>query len=167
MIEFTSSVIASLLAAVIFLVIGLFVSEPLKNHIGAIISRFSVSKKGLSGLWKATFIVESNGVRKSYVEIIKLSLFLGMYYGRIAPDDQNYDLLRKVHDKKPLRLRGQIKDDSYFTGIWFHPIETHRFHGAFQLIYELSGEEMRGVWIGMSKSKNRIDSGTWYWERLK
>lgn len=82
------------------------------------------------------------------------------------PDISNYEKIKPYASKKPLRVRGELVDNRYFTGYWFHPIERNRCHGAFQLLVNIKGNTLTGTWIGFSESQNKVNSGDWVWERV-
>ena len=132
------------------------------------ISRFRKSqKRGVEGDWKATFYVVRDKEAVAYVETIRLRRALGIVVGNITPHEQNYPALRAQETSRPLRLRGEIGEAFFLTGLWFHPLDTHRFSGSFQLLIEPDGHEMRGKWVGFSSSLGTIDSGEWVFERMR
>ncbi len=100
-----------------------------------------------------------------YVEMIEISSLFGQIVGHIIPYENNQSVLKEVESKKPLRLRGSIKDNRIFTGIWFHPNRKNHHHGAFKLLIDTNNEEIRGIWLGYSESNNAIESGRWEWMR--
>lgn len=63
--------------------------------------------------------------------------------------------------EKPLRLKGVLSDNRYFTGFWYHPEDLCRYHGSFQLLLESNCLQMKGQWIGYSESKHKINNGLW------
>jgi hypothetical protein len=128
-------------------------------------TRISQTKCNILGKRKADFALIRNDQTLYYTEIIELKIQNNAVMGFIIPDSRNYDALKNNEKNKPLRVEGQIHDN-YFTGYWFHPLELHRFRGAFQLIIEPSCKKMYGKWIGFSESLNLIDSGEWLWERI-
>jgi hypothetical protein len=95
-----------------------------------------------------------------------VSYLLGAIVGRIVPHLSNHEKAREVEHEKPLRIRGSIKDNRFFTGVWFHPNRRNHHHGAFDLLIEESNDHMQGIWLGYSKSRNAIESGIWEWTRL-
>ena len=112
--------------------------------------------------------LEKYGKNKiEYTEIILLKKRFGTIYGYIVDDDRNYEQLQLVMKKNPLRLKGFISDNRYFTGLWYHPIETYRYHGSFQLLIEPNYIKMNGQWIGYSESKQIINNGIWTWDKLE
>ena len=150
---------------VISIIVTLVFSEPLKNRLAPLIARVGSKKDtGFTGTWLATFSYGPSA--EAYQEAIQLSTFLGQVVGRIIPHEQNHERLRDVEESAPLRLRGTIKDNRYFTGVWFHPLRRSHYHGAFELLIDQSGEQMRGMWVGYSESKNSIEHGEWTWERI-
>ncbi|MBX3658554.1 MAG: hypothetical protein KF740_08990 [Ramlibacter sp.] len=122
-------------------------------------------KRGIEGQWKATFSMNRDENTQSYVEVIEMTSALGVVEGRIVPDDRNYEALKEQANTKPLRIRGEVGESFYLTGVWFHPLDTHRFMGSFQLLLSPSGKEMRGKWLGFSETLGSIDSGEWVFER--
>jgi hypothetical protein len=144
--------------------ITLLVSEPLKNWLAPVVAKLGSRKdQGISGRWIAVF---SHGPQEAeYVEVIEISSLFGQLVGRVVPDKRNYPALREVDKVRPLRLRGTIKDNRYFTGIWFHPVRRSHHHGAFELLLNVDGESMDGLWLGYSETKNTIQTGRWAWRR--
>ena len=122
-------------------------------------------KRGIEGIWKGTFTVVRGHVSVQYVEAIEITRALGIVEGRIVPDARNYDALQTISDERPLRLRGEVGESFFLTGVWFHPLQTHRFTGAFQLAMDPSGKAMKGKWVGFSETLAAIDSGEWILER--
>jgi hypothetical protein len=150
---------------IIALIVTLVFSEPLKNRLAPLIGRFgSKNEDGFTGNWLATFSYGPSA--EAYTEAIQLSSFLGQVVGRIIPHPQNHQRLRAIEKSAPLRLRGSIKDNRYFTGVWFHPLRRSHYHGAFELLIDQNGEHMQGMWVGYSESKNLIENGEWTWERI-
>jgi hypothetical protein len=60
-----------------------------------------------------------------------------------------------------------VKDNRLFTGIWFHPEQRSHYHGAFNLIVRQDNDNIDGIWLGYSESKNIIETGRWIWERIE
>lgn len=116
----------------------------------------------LSGRWQAIFYV---GKEQKYTEIIELRYRVGLLIGKIVNDDRNYDLL-KNKIKNPLRVKGCVNDNRYFTGFWYHPIETYRNHGSYQMLIYPNAEKMEGQWIGFSETSHIISHGKWVWLKL-
>ena len=86
-------------------------------------------------MWIAPFEVISGSRRVDYNEAIELKKHLnGSYLGHIIPHETNYPRLKRYAELKPLRIRGTLGDNSYFSGIWYHPIENYRYCGTFQLL---------------------------------
>jgi hypothetical protein len=124
-------------------------------------------KRGIEGKWVATFSMTRDKQVLNFTEVIQISQNLGIVIGHIVPDPRNYEQLRIAETRKPLRLRGELVDNRYFTGTWFHPLETHRYHGAFQLLLSPTGDQMKGSWIGFSESMTHVDVGEWIWASEK
>jgi hypothetical protein len=97
--------------------------------------------------------------------VLEISSLLGALVGRVVPDTRNYPALHAVDKTRPLRLRGTVKDNRYFTGIWFHSVRHSHHHGAFELLLNVDGEAMTGLWLGYSERKNMIETGRWDWKR--
>ena len=158
---------ATILGMVISSIVSVILSDKILFGIQRLFIRLGVSRKSdITGLWRATFSVGSGKSRQEYVEIILLKNRFGTTYGNIVNDNRNYKKLYSVMEKKPIRLKGFISDNRYFTGFWYHPIETYRFHGSFQLIIDGSFSNMQGPWIGYSESNQKISNGTWIWEKI-
>lgn len=154
-----------IIGPIISVIVTLLVSEPIKNWLAPFVSKFGVRKDdGINGRWQATFFYGPD--KKEYREAIEVSTLLGVIVGRIFPHSENYDGLKTVEAQKPVRLRGTVKDNRYFTGVWFHPKRRSHYHGAFHLLIDTHNERMNGSWLGYSESKNVIESGEWRWSRL-
>ncbi|WP_258097350.1 hypothetical protein [Marinoscillum pacificum] len=148
---------STLAAAIISVVIAYVFSNAIKDLFAPWIVKFSRSGgKGINGRWIATFDYGDTEL----TEEIEISTFLGTVYGRVTATPEKSQKPQKV-----LRLRGEIADNHYFTGIWYHPIKTNRHHGAFQLLIDLNDKELDGQWLGFSKSQGRIRNGEWNWVR--
>lgn len=150
---------------IVAVVITLLVSEPLKDRLAPLVTRLGSKKEeGVTGLWKATFYYGSPEVK--FVQAIEISTLFGSVVGRIVPHRLNEDSAKRTESDRPLRVRGTVKDNRFFTGIWFHPERRSHHHGAFDLLIRQSNAQMEGVWLGYSESKNVIESGRWVWERI-
>ncbi len=155
-------------SALIGLLLSLLFGDSLKRGVFAAASKLSLRQSdGLDGLWLATFYFPNpeSGGEIEYVEVVELQEQFGLVTGRIVPDPRNHTLIKGVEARRPVRLRGQLKDNNYLTGIWLHPRRRAHYHGSFQLIVYPSGDEMDGQWIGFSRSKNQVLSGRWHWQR--
>ena len=149
--------------ALVSMIITLVASEPLKNWLSPLLSKLGSTKsEGVKGRWLTTF--EMNG--KLYTEAIEVSNFLGITVGRVFPHPKNHSEVAKVASKRPIRIRGSVKDNHYFTGIWFHPNRRSHRHGAFELLISRDNEKMIGMWLGYSQSRNVIQGSSWEWYRL-
>ncbi|SEB14078.1 hypothetical protein SAMN05660964_03784 [Thiothrix caldifontis] len=145
--------------------VTLLVSEPLKNWLAPLVSKLgSKQEEGITGKWKATFYYGSTEI--PYVEMLEISSLFGQVVGHIIPHEDNHSAIKEIEDKKTLRLRGIIKDNRFFTGVWFHPNRKNHHHGAFKLLIDTNNEEIRGIWLGYSESRNKIESGRWEWIRV-
>lgn len=155
-----------IIGPVVAVVVTLLISEPLKTRLAPVVARLGSKKeKGITGIWKATFFYGKEGTE--YVEVIEISALLGNIVGHVIPHELNHAELRKVENEKPLRLRGEIKDNRFLTGIWFHPNRHNHHQGAFKLLISTNHLEIKGKWLGYSESKNIIESGCWEWDRLE
>ncbi|WP_305133701.1 hypothetical protein [uncultured Clostridium sp.] len=148
-------------------VVSVILSDKIIFALDRLFIRLRISKSSnITGLWKATFIMGYGKTKKEFEEIIFLKKKFGTIYGYIADDTRNYERLQTVMNKEPLRLKGFLSDNRYFTGFWYHPIETYRYHGSFQLLIKPNFIKMEGQWIGYSESKQIINNGAWIWEKL-
>ena len=156
----------AIIAPIGAIIITLVISEPLKTRLAPLVARLGSKKEeGVTGKWRATFYYGSEETQ--YVEIIEVSSLLGSIVGRVVPHENNHEELKKVESSKPLRLRGEVKDNRFFTGIWFHPNRRSHHQGAFELLINTNNEAFNGIWLGYSESKNIVESGRWEWERLE
>lgn len=155
-------------SAVVGLVLSLLFGDALKTATYALLSKRSLhNDDGLSGVWIATFYYPDavTGVVTPFTEAIRLEERLGMVTGRIVPHERNHERLTEAKAKNPVRIRGQLKDNRYLTGIWLHPSRHAHYHGSFQLIVDPLGDEMHGQWIGFSRTKNEVLANRWDWVR--
>ena len=151
-----------ILSAIISALLSLVFADQMKGFIFGVASTVGIFKTvNMTGVWRCTFDYNE----KSYVEIISIKQFGNRIVGKIEYDHENYDAVKKVMDKHPLRLTGTVADSRYITGFWYHPIEQNRYHGAFQMILEPNVSHAEGKWVGMSKTANAIESGKWVFEK--
>jgi len=134
------------------------------NQVKRLIVFLYNNPKLIEGKWIATFEYEINGQISKYVEIIELKRKGDNYLGVIIPDSRNYERLKIVHDSKPKRVEGSFFENKLLSGIWYHPIETGRWIGTFQLTLENKNKFM-GIWTGFSEQNNKIVSGNWIWNK--
>lgn len=152
----------TLIGVVISATVSAMYSESILQGLGLLLSKIDLPKKAdIEGIWKVEFTLTENETEVTFNETIKITKRLGIIYGYNIPDPSNHDLLKKVEENKPLRIRGDLVDNRYLTGVWFHPNRRARFHGSFQLLVDLNGNKMSGNWTGYSEIKNKIDSGSW------
>lgn len=155
-----------ILGAIISAIISALFSESILQGLGKLLSKIDLPLKAdIEGIWDVEFTMREGNTTHVYNESIMIIKRLGIMYGYNIPDQNNHRLLRLVEEKKPLRFRGNLIDNRYVTGTWFHPDKRSRFHGSFQLVLELSGKRMKGIWTGYRESKNVIDSGKWIWSK--
>ncbi|MBY6263099.1 hypothetical protein EI613_14425 [Azospirillum sp. 412522] len=148
------------------IIITVLLTEPLRDRLVHILNSLGSKRNtGISGLWKASFYFGEND--KDYVEYINIYYKYGIVVGAISPSEDNYIELRKVHDEKPLRVRGTVKDNMFFSGTWFHPVRHSHHTGEFTLLISRSNDVMIGQWLGYSESHHRIESNKWVWTRVK
>ena len=157
----------TIICCIISSIVSVFLSDKLIQGFNAVFLKLGLSKSGdISGVWKATFVMGKGSKKTEYTEIIRLSNRLGIIWGRIEPHSLNYLALRPYMEQKPLRVKGSLIDSRFFTGYWYHPIESYRFHGSFQLLIDGSMMKMTGQWIGYSTSGKEIDNGMWVWKKM-
>jgi len=153
-------------AGLIGVVLTVLFQDAIKGFLIELLRRISgPPKRGIDGRWVATFSIMRDGKVMEYVEVIEITQRFGLVKGRIVEDDRNYPELRTTASHHPLRLQGTISESFYLTGVWFHPLQTHRFMGSFQLVLSPTGNTMSGIWVGFSETLNRIDSGEWRFVR--
>jgi hypothetical protein len=162
----TESIIVAILSIVISSIISVLLSEQILSFAGSLMMKVGIKPKiNLNGIWKATFTISKDDGEKSYTEIIRIKSGLGRVYGSIEPDERNYAELKDHMEAKPLRIKGELLDNRYLTGFWYHPIQTNRTQGTFQMILYPDTKEMRGLWMGYSVSGNIIEGGEWVWKK--
>lgn len=151
---------------VVAIIVTLMVSEPLKTRLAPIVARIGSKKEGsITGKWLATYHFDTEETPR--IETIEVSKLLGNYVGHIIPHKRNHNDLKKIENTKCLRLRGEVKDNRFFTGIWFHPNPKNHHQGAFNLLIQTNNEELHGKWLGYNESENVIESGRWEWKRIE
>ena len=156
----------AVLGAFLSVILGVIFSEPLKNLFSPFLAKLGQKKDGINGVWEATFEYPTNTGKELYTELIEIKSVLGQIIGRIIPHKNNHSRLVTVATKKPVRLRGELRDNLFFTGTWLHPLDRQHYHGAFHLLVSMSGNEMEGIWIGYSDKKKKIEEGKWNWKRI-
>ena len=158
------TILGIVISSVISSVLSIIFSDKILSSIQLLLVRLGLQKDvDLSGRWIATFDV----AEKTYTEIIDVSQRFRRVTGRISDDKRNYNRLHSSMKNNPLRVRGNISDNLYFTGFWYHPIEHSRHYGTFQLIFDSDNDILSGKWIGFSNSSMQINSGSWIWKRDK
>ena len=150
---------------IVAVIVTLLITDPLKTRLAPLVLRFGSKKQvGVGGRWVATFYFGEN--ETPFVEVIEMSKLLGFVVGRIVPHKLNVGNAKAIQHAKPIRVRGTIKDNRFFTGIWLHPERHSHHHGAFDLVIRQSNVLMEGMWLGYSESRNRVVVGRWEWRRL-
>lgn len=143
-------------------VVSVILSDKIILALDRLFVQLGISKSSnINGLWKSTFIIGHGKDKQEYTEIILLKKRFSTIYGYIINDTNEYKYSIFAISKNPLRLKGFLSDNRYFTGFWYHPSEICRYHGSFQLLLESNFLQMNGQWIGYSESKHRINNGLW------
>jgi hypothetical protein len=149
-------------SGLIGVILAIIFDEPIRGGLRVVLGK-RAKPYPLAGTWRAEFkMADGNG----YVEIIRIRKRLGKVEGHIVPHPENYLALRSVEYKKPLRLEGDLSTSDVFSGMWFHPIDTSRYHGTFQLLLHPRGTRLDGLWLGYSDTRREIVSGSWNWTRV-
>lgn len=157
-----------IVGCIISSIISVLLSDKIIDGVTKILIKLGLSKKAdISGIWKASFEIKKGNKKTEYTEIIKLDNRLGVVWGRIYPHADNYEALKSNMENKPLRVKGSLADNRFFTGFWYHPIENYRFHGSYQMLIDGNMKQMDGQWIGYSESGKIIDHGRWSWEKIE
>ena len=158
----------TIIGCIISSIISVLLSDKIIAGINNVLIKLGLSKSiDISGIWKATFEIGKGSKMTEYVEIIKLKNRLGIIWGHIYPHSENYGALQECMQQEPLRLKGNLVDNRFFTGYWYHPIESYRFHGSYQMLLVGNMKEMEGQWIGYSESGGTIDCGKWKWIKIE
>jgi len=146
--------------------VTLFVSDPLKQRLAPVVTWLGSQKDcGVTGKWLATFTFGPS--QTEYTELIEVRSLFGSFVGRILPSEHNHANAAHSAGEKPIRVRGTMKDNRFFTGVWMHPNKRSHHHGAFNLILKLDGNHMEGYWMGYSERQSTIDRGEWRWKRYE
>jgi hypothetical protein len=147
------------------IIVTLLFSEPLRERLAPVVLKLGSKKdEGVAGRWVATFYYGQPEV--TYVEVIEVSTLLGYVVGRIIPHPLNQGAAKRTERTKPLRVKGTVKDNRFFTGVWLHPERLSHHRGAFDLIIRQTNVNMEGMWLGYSESKNVVETGRWEWRRV-
>jgi hypothetical protein len=155
-----------IIGPIVGVLVTLLVSEPLKERLAPLVMRLGSKRQvGVSGLWKATFYY--GDAETSHVQVIEISALLGLIIGRIVPHELNEGAAKRAEDGRPLRVRGAVKDNRFYTGTWLHPEKRSHHQGAFDLIIRRDNMRMEGMWLGYSETKNIVETGRWIWERIE
>lgn len=164
--ELAFTVAKWIVGPVIGVLITITLTEPLRERLLPLLTIWG-SKKSPSviGVWRAEFFFGLE--RSSYVEIVELKYRLGLIVGRIVPSEENYPDLRKIEHDMPLRVRGAVKDNQFFSGTWFHPLRRSHHTGTFDLLINRGNSRMEGQWLGYSERRNHIESQAWVWTRFE
>lgn len=154
-----------LAAPVVAIVVTLLFGEPLRERLVPLLYRLGSKKeKGIEGFWRATFVAGARPAQ-TYVEYIEIRARFGILVGTIYPHPENYLALRDVEMSRPVRVRGQVKDNTFFSGQWVHPIRLSHHMGTFDLVISRNNMTMHGLWLGYSETRKAIESQAWQWER--
>ena len=154
--------VAGPLAAI---VVTLLFTDPIKERFAPMILRLGNKKdEGVTGLWTATFFYGYPEV--AFVEVVEVSSLFGQIVGRIVPHRSNGGAAKRVELSRPLRIKGHVTKNRYFSGTWLHPERVSHHRGTFDLIIRQTNSEMEGMWLGYSESKNLIETGRWVWKRI-
>jgi hypothetical protein len=135
-----------------------------------ILSKVFGRRSKVKGLWLASFkypdVLDDSGELITYHEVVRLYSAFNFVVGVIVPHDQNGERAAELSNRTPLRVLGSIKDNSHFTGNWYHPEDNFNFYGAFQLNILPSNIQMNGRWIGFNTSRN-IGCNEWVWKKIQ
>ena len=150
--------------------IGFIFKDYIKEKLYFIVialSRILGRRSRLNGLWLANFKYPDITSDKLivYNEVIHLYCVFNFVVGIIVPHKQNGARAKELSSKKPLRLMGVIKDNTHFTGSWYHPEENFSYYGSFQLTISPNNKIMNGRWLGFN-TKRDISCNEWKWEKI-
>lgn len=152
------------LGPIVAIFVTLMFQEPVRRWLAPIAARFGLwQDAGLNGVWKATFYYGVDEI--PFTEIIEIKSFLGQIVGHVIADERNHGTVAAIANEKPLRLIGSIKNNTFFTGVWYHPNKRNHHHGVYKLLIPLNQESMDGSWIGYSESQKSIETGRWEWKK--
>jgi hypothetical protein len=164
--ELALTVAKWIVGPVIGVIITVLLTEPLRERVLPLLTIWGSKKTpSVVGIWKAEFLFGDEKI--PYVEIIEIKHSFGLLIGRIVPSEENYTALRNVEHEKPLRIRGVVKDNQFFSGTWIHPLRLSHHAGTFDLLINRGNNRMEGQWLGYSERRNQIESQDWIWTRLE
>ncbi len=69
------------------------------------------------------------------------------------------------YDNRAYIIRARVENNAYISGTWFDEKSGQVYYGAFQARIEVYQKEVNGIWIGFSRSHNKINTGSWKWSR--
>lgn len=147
--QFLLGVLASLLAAAAFPAVANLTSQLLVRTLSWVPLR---TKVDLSGAWTSTWHVQSDRFpEKVTCESLVVNQLGRRFYARFKVGNVDF------------YAHGEIDGGRYVTGLWKDKTEGG-YHGAFQLVIDLSSRDMSGLWLGFSTS-GMVKSGVWEWRR--
>ena len=115
---------------IVAIFVTLVFQEPVRRWLAPISVRFGLwHDSGISGIWEATFYYGKE--ETPFVEVIEIKSFLGQIVGNVVPNKKNHGTVAEVAGTKPLRLISSIKNNTFFTGVWYHPNRKNHHHGVF------------------------------------
>jgi hypothetical protein len=162
--EFIVTLAKWIAGPLIGVLVTVLLTEPLRERLLPILAAIGTKdRQGITGVWRATFLFGTP--RQSYVEHIELRHRFGVIVGRIIPSPENYAAAKAVENRRPLRVRGVLKDNLFFSGVWFHPAVRSHHTGTFDLLVNRDNDTMTGHWLGYSEGRHAIESEQWLWQR--
>lgn len=142
------------LSLLLGIVITVILTEPIHYRLIKILGGITPRKKrGVKGLWKATYSFERDGITESETNLLELRQVGDYVIGKNLTGNDWY------------KIEGKINSQTYLTGVWECTSEDSIYNGAFQFIISPSGDSMEGKWVGFSR-RQCIYHGIWVWERL-
>lgn len=133
----------------------ILLSEPIQYFlarvVGGLVPR---NPRGVKGIWRSEYRFRAQGKMKTGMQLMKLTGFGPWVVGSCLAGEPHRHA-----------LRGRVRREVYFTGVWENVQKNRSWHGAFQFVIHPEGRSMRGRWVGFD-SENRVAGGSWKWELL-
>ncbi|MCH8878133.1 MAG: hypothetical protein IIA89_15170 [Chloroflexi bacterium] len=137
---------------------GVLVTLALQHSIPYLLARLIGSRfrsTGVSGVWTTEYTYPWEGRTKSDDPVLTLRKF-GSYLVGSGTSHK---------DKSEYQIRGRLSKERIITGEWAElTSDGRRYYGSFQLAVAPTDTEMRGQWIGFSRS-GEVNHGEWIWKR--
>jgi len=108
----------------------------------------------LDGVWVTSHSwTNAHGGLETLTDTVRLQTIGTEVHGEIISDSRH-----------SYKVRGTIRDNTWFVGTWFSIVANNTYHGSFVLLIRPCGRKMAGKWLGV-KAPSDITVGEWDWEK--